>query len=60
MTPGDWTNAAVPLRCFADQGIAMGKVMQPFVLASTGSLGVDVSGVRVGSAPAGPVTCGVK
>ncbi len=38
----------------------MGKVMQPFVLASIGSLGVDVSGVRVGSAPAGPVTCGVK
>ncbi len=34
----------------------MGKVTQPFVLASTGSLGVDVSGVRVGSAPAGPVT----
>nr|WP_230781622.1 glycoside hydrolase family 3 protein [Sphingomonas sp. Leaf37] len=60
MTPGDWTTAAVPLRCFADQGIAMGKVTQPFVLASTGSLGVDVSGVRVGSAPAGPVTCGVK
>lgn len=60
MTVGDWTTAAVPLRCFADKGIAMDKVTQPFVLASTGALGVDISAIRVGSAPAGPVTCGVK
>ena len=60
MTQGDWMTAAVPLRCFADQGIAMGKVTQPFVLSSTGALGVDVSSIRIGSAPAGPVTCGTK
>ncbi len=60
MTQGDWMTAAVPLRCFADQGIAMAKVTQPFILASTGALGVDVSSIRIGSAPAGPVTCGAK
>jgi len=60
MKAGDWTTVAVPLRCFADKGVAMGKVTQPFVLASSGALGVDISGIRVGSAPAGPVTCGAK
>ena len=59
-TAGDWTTAAVPLRCFADQGIDMAKVTRPFVLASRGALGLDVSGVRIGSAPAGPVSCGVR
>ena len=60
MKAGDWTTVAVPLRCFADKGVAMAKVTQPFVLASSGALGVDISGIRVGSAPAGPVTCGAK
>jgi len=60
LTDDDWATAAVPLRCFADQGIAMGKVTQPFVLTSSGALGIDVSAIRIGSAPAGPVTCGTK
>lgn len=60
MKTGDWTTVAVPLRCLADKGVTMGKVTQPFVLASSGALGVDISGIRVGSAPAGPVTCGAK
>ncbi|AOW25273.1 1,4-beta-D-glucan glucohydrolase [Sphingomonas melonis TY] len=60
MKPGDWTTAAVPLRCFADKGVAMGKVTQPFVLSSGDAFVLDISGVRVGSAPAGPVSCGTR
>ncbi|MEH3159914.1 MAG: glycoside hydrolase family 3 C-terminal domain-containing protein [Sphingomonas taxi] len=60
MQPGDWTTVAVPLRCFADKGIAMKAVTRPFVLASSGALGIDVSGIHIGSAPAGPVRCGVQ
>jgi len=60
-TPGqDWTQLAVPLRCFADQGVDMAKVTRPVVIASTGTLGLDVSGVRVASAPPGPVSCGAR
>jgi beta-glucosidase len=60
MKPGDWATAAVPLRCFADNGVAMGKVTQPFVLSSGDAFVLDISGVRVGSAPAGPVSCGTR
>nr|WP_229664684.1 glycoside hydrolase family 3 protein [Sphingomonas metalli] len=58
LKPGDWATTAVPLRCFADRGIAMDKVTQPFILTAAGSLGIDISDVRIGSAPAGPVSCG--
>ncbi len=60
LTRGDWTTIAVPLRCFADQGLKMGAIVKPFVLATAGTLEVDVSAIRIGSAPAGPVMCGVK
>jgi beta-glucosidase len=60
MKAGDWMRVAVPLRCFADQGLAMDKVTQPFILTSTGAVSLDVSSIRVGTAPAGPVSCGVR
>ncbi|WP_414711399.1 glycoside hydrolase family 3 protein [Sphingomonas sp. UBA978] len=60
MKTGDWMTAAVPLRCFADQGVSMATVTRPFVLTSSGTLGVDISGIRIGTAPAGPVSCGVR
>ena len=60
LAKGDWTTVAVPLRCFADQGIGMGAIVKPFVVTTAGTLAMDVSSIRIGSAPAGPVTCGAK
>ncbi|MBM6578084.1 exo 1,3/1,4-beta-D-glucan glucohydrolase [Microvirga sp. SRT01] len=60
LTKGDWTTIAVPLRCFADQGLNMKTIVKPFALATSGTLSIDVSAIRIGSAPAGPVRCGVK
>jgi beta-glucosidase len=60
LAKGGWTSIAVPLRCFADQGLKMGAIVKPFTIATAGTLGLDVSAVRIGSAPAGPVMCGVK
>ncbi|WP_019516184.1 glycoside hydrolase family 3 protein [Sphingomonas sp. Mn802worker] len=56
----DWTQLAVPLRCFADQGVDMAKVTRPAVIAATGAVGIDVSGIHVASAPPGPVSCGQR
>ena len=56
----DWRQIAVPLRCFADGGVDMAKVTKPVTLASTGALGIDISGIRIASAPPGPVACGVR
>lgn len=58
--PGEWTTLAVPLHCFADGGVDMAHVSEPFRLSTAGRLGIDVSTVRVASAPPGPVNCGVK
>ncbi len=56
----DWTELAVPLRCFADQGVDMAHVTRPAVIAATGAAGIDLSGIRVASAPPGPVSCGQR
>jgi len=56
---GDWAQLVVPLSCFADGGVGMGGVTRPAVIASTGPLGIDISGIRIASAP-GPVTCGTR
>jgi beta-glucosidase len=55
-----WTTLAVPLRCFAGGGVDMAAVTQPVVLASTGPAAIDISSVRIGSAPPGPVLCGMR
>nr|WP_281356792.1 glycoside hydrolase family 3 protein [Sphingomonas hominis] len=57
---GDWAQLAVPLRCFADGSVDMTKVTRPATIAVTGKLGIDVSGIRVASAPPGPVSCGSR
>jgi beta-glucosidase len=57
---GEWRTLAVPLRCFADGGVAMGKVTRPWVLTSDGALAIDVSAVRIATAPPGPVSCGAR
>ena len=56
LTVGSWSTVAVPLRCFAARGVAMGKVTQPFVLAGSGGMRIDLSSVRIGSAPS-PIAC---
>ncbi len=55
---GQWRQLAVPLRCFADGGVTMAAVSKPWVVSTAGRLGLDVSSVRVASAPPGPVSCG--
>jgi beta-glucosidase len=57
---GEWRQIAVPLRCFAQGGATMGSVQRPWVIATTGRLGMYVSGVRIASAPPGPVSCGTR
>ncbi|WP_375271205.1 glycoside hydrolase family 3 N-terminal domain-containing protein [Sphingomonas sp.] len=56
----DWAQLAVPLRCFADGGVDMMKVTRPATIAATGKVGLDISGVRVASAPPGPISCGSR
>jgi beta-glucosidase len=55
--PGEWGEFAVPLRCFADGGADMEKVARPFILSTNAPLRLDISGVRVASAPAASKTC---
>ncbi|WP_428970381.1 glycoside hydrolase family 3 N-terminal domain-containing protein [Sphingomonas sp. Xoc002] len=57
---GQWRQLAVPLRCFADGGVAMGSVTKPWVLATHSKLTLDISAIRIASAPPGPVSCGVR
>ncbi|MHA0328563.1 glycoside hydrolase family 3 protein [Sphingomonas melonis] len=57
---GEWRQIAVPLRCFAQGGATMGAVQRPWVITTTGRLGMDVSGIRIASAPPGPVSCGTR
>jgi beta-glucosidase len=45
--PGQWTSIAVPLKCFAARGAAMKTLTAPFLLSSTGRLGLSVSDVRL-------------
>ncbi len=57
---GAWRQLALPLRCFADGGVAMDKVTKPWTLATEGRLGLDISSIRIASAPPGPVSCGMR
>ena len=58
--PGEWQQIAVPLRCFSDAGVDMTQVTRPATIASTGAAVIDVSAIRIASAPPGPVRCGVQ
>ncbi|MDQ1230766.1 exo 1,3/1,4-beta-D-glucan glucohydrolase [Sphingomonas sp. SORGH_AS_0879] len=57
---GEWRQLAVPLRCFADGGVDMAAVSRPWVLSTSGKLTLDISSIRIASAPPGPVSCGVR
>ena len=57
---GEWRQLVVPLRCFAAGGVDMGRVGETAIIATDGRLGLDVSGIRVASAPPGPVSCGAR
>ena len=59
-TLGEWRQLAVPLRCFADGGVTMASVTKPWTIATTGKLGLDISSIRIASAPPGPVSCGMR
>ena len=55
--PGTWGRFAVRLSCFATAGVDMTKVSQPFALGTADALGIDVSQVRIASAPEASGTC---
>jgi len=57
---GEWRQLAVPLRCFAQGGVDMAQIGKPFTLATSGSFSIDVSSIRIASAPPGPVGCGAR
>ena len=57
---GEWRQIAVPLRCFAQGGATMSAVQRPWMIATAGKLTIDISGVRIASAPPGPVSCGTR
>ncbi|KPF75118.1 1,4-beta-D-glucan glucohydrolase [alpha proteobacterium AAP81b] len=44
--PGEWFQLAIPLQCFAPQGLAMASVTSPFILAASGAATVSVSEIR--------------
>jgi beta-glucosidase len=57
---GEWGIFSVPLSCFAQGGVDMTRVTVPFALSSSAALGIDLSSIRIASAPPGPVRCGAK
>lgn len=46
-TPGEWTSAAIPLKCFADKGVKMDMVLAPFTLSTAGTLDVSLYNLRI-------------
>ncbi|WP_416194292.1 glycoside hydrolase family 3 N-terminal domain-containing protein [Sphingomonas mollis] len=55
-----WGTMAVPLHCFADGGVDMKKMTRSFMMETAGKLDIDISGIRIASAPPGPVSCGAN
>jgi len=56
--PGEWTTLAIPLRCFAAQGLDMAAITTPFAIGTAGKLGLSISGVRVESVNVPMEKCG--
>ena len=46
-TPGEWTSAAIPLKCFADKGAKMDMVLAPFSLSTAGTLDLSLYNLRI-------------
>ena len=55
---GEWRTLVVPLRCFAREGVQMNRVDAPWILASSGTLGLSVAEIRVASAVVDQDQCG--
>ena len=55
--PGQWGEFAIPLRCFAETGANMGNITRSFIVSTDSPLQLDISGVRVASAPSAPKNC---
>lgn len=49
LAPGQWHILGVPLKCFAAAGADMARVTAPFRLTTSGSLGISLSRVALGS-----------
>jgi beta-glucosidase len=55
---GEWRTMVVPLRCLAQGGVAMDRIMAPLTIASQGRLGLSVAEVRIASAAVDQAQCG--
>ena len=49
---GEWTQKAIPTACFADAGLSLEQVNTAFVMATAGDLTVDITEIKLATAPA--------
>jgi beta-glucosidase len=49
---GEWTRKAIPTACFADAGLSLEQVNTAFVMATAGDLTVDITEIKLATAPA--------
>jgi beta-glucosidase len=54
---GEWSHMKVPLACFANTGMHMDAITQPFVLSSAGQFAVSVANIRLGSGTDALISC---
>ena len=55
--PGEWSRMKVPLACFANTGMHMDAITQPFELSSAGQFSVSVANIRLGSGTDALISC---
>ena len=46
MPQGQWQDIVINLRCFADKGLAMNKIVSPFALYTEGAVKLSISNIR--------------
>ncbi|MEL7728395.1 glycoside hydrolase family 3 N-terminal domain-containing protein [Citromicrobium bathyomarinum] len=54
---GQWTRLALPLSCFEQAGVDMGRVEAPLMLVTEGQLDLTLSSARIVSPSGGQLTC---
>ncbi|MBR0552531.1 exo 1,3/1,4-beta-D-glucan glucohydrolase [Sphingomonadaceae bacterium LXI357] len=57
LATGSWTTWGIPLKCFADRGMAMDSVAKPFALNLQGPATVSLSRVALGTTADRKVAC---
>lgn len=52
-----WTRIAIPLSCFAQAGVDLGRVAEPLMLVTEGQLDLSISSVRITSPSGEQLSC---